>query len=128
MTGCSLTLVPPLGFSTSSRQLRRAGLDYWEGVDVTTVEELEPFLEKTATPFYFFSSKGPKPYTDIVFTSEDLLIFGSETDGLPPSFWERWPDRFYSLPQQPGARCLNLSTAAGIVVYEAWRQQKFQPL
>jgi tRNA (cytidine/uridine-2'-O-)-methyltransferase len=125
VTGNNLTLVRPLGFSTASRHLKRAGLDYWEGVNVNYLDDLEAFLNETSLPFYFFSSKAQKPYTDIPFTADDHLIFGSETFGLPPSFKEKWPDRFYTLPMKEESRCLNLSNAVSIVIYEAWRQRGF---
>lgn len=125
VTGSSLLMVRPLGFSTSSRMLKRAGLDYWEGVDVKIIDDLASYLESLPFPFYFFSSRATKCYTDIDYTMDDHLIFGSETAGLPPLFHERWPEKFYTLPMKEGARCLNLSNAVSIVVYEAWRQRNF---
>ena len=125
VTGCDLILVPPLGFSTSDRWLKRAGLDYWEGVQMDLLEGLEKTLDKADHPFYFFSSKVEKPYTELTFTSDDWLIFGSETSGLPESFFQRGPERFATIPMLPKSRCLNLATSIGIVIYEAWRQQGF---
>lgn len=125
VTGSSLLLVEPLGFSVSDRWLKRAGLDYWEGVDVQKTDNLEAFLEAYKGQFWFFSSKAERRYSDVVYGKDDLLIFGSETKGLPDSFYERWPERCLTLPMVPEARCLNLATTAGIVVYEAWRQQNF---
>lgn len=125
VTGSGLVLVRPLGFSINSRWLKRAGLDYWEGVDVELIDDLESYLESTASDFYFLSSKAKKCYTDIAYKHDDLLIFGSETCGLSPLFAEKWPDRFANIPMISGVRCLNLATSAGIVVYEAWRQLHF---
>jgi len=125
LTGASLVLVRPLGFSTSSRHLKRAGLDYWEGVSVEIIDDLLSYLHLQNAPFYFFSSKATRCYSDIAYTNQDLLIFGSETSGLPPHFFEKWPERFVTLPQIPGKRCLNLSNAVAIALYEAWRQQGF---
>ena len=125
VTGASLILVKPLGFSVSSRHLKRAGLDYWENVEVTLIDDLFTFLSSTNLPFYFFSSHAKKLYTDISYTKEDLLIFGSETAGLPSIFWEKWPERFCTIPMKEGKRCLNLASAASIVLYEAWRQRSF---
>lgn len=124
VTGCDLVLVRP-GFSTSNRWLKRAGLDYWEGVNVSVVDDLDALLEQAQQPFFFFSSKVSKRYTESSYQSHDWLIFGSETEGLPPSCWERWPERFVTLPMLPEARCLNLATSVGIAIYEAWRQQNF---
>lgn len=126
VTGCSLLMVKPLGFSVHDRWLKRAGLDYWEGVDISFTDDLEAYLEQCQNSFYFFSSKAKHRYTEVSYTSEDLLIFGSETTGLPPHYFERWPDRFVTIPMIGGVRCLNLATSVGIGVYEAWRQQDFR--
>ena len=126
VTGTDLIMVTPLGFSTSDRWLKRAGLDYWEGVSVTLIDDLEALLSETKNGFYFFSSKADTLYSEKKYESEDFLIFGSETAGLPDSFHERWPDRFVKIPMKPGVRCLNLATSAGIGLYEAWRQQGFK--
>lgn len=125
VTGSSLTLVRPLGFSTSDRWLKRAGLDYWEGVDVTFIDDLETYLSNTPQNFYFFSSKATKKYTDITYKSDDILIFGSETSGLPTQFYEKWSSQFVTIPMIPEARCLNLATSVGIGLFEAWRQCHF---
>lgn len=123
VTGNELILVAPLGFSANDRWLKRAGLDYWEGVNVSIIDDLEKYLEETSLPFYFFSSKSKNKYTDLQFSKDSILIFGSETSGLPEQFHERWPERFATIPMLPNSRCLNLATSAGIVIYEAWRQQ-----
>jgi len=125
-TGSGLILVRPLGFSISDRQLKRAGLDYWEGVEMTPIDDLVAYLEMLSVPFYFFSSKADKLYTTIDYTPHDHLVFGSETAGLPPQFHEKWKDKFYRLPMKEGRRCLNLSNAVAVVLYEAWRQQNFK--
>ncbi len=122
VTGCGLILVGPLGFKISDRWLKRAGLDYWEGVQVDVIENLEEYLEKYPHPFYFFSSKAKKIYTEVSYSPEAALIFGSETTGLPEEYFARWPDRFVKLPMVAGSRCLNLATSVGIGVYEALRQ------
>lgn len=125
VTGSDLIMVEPLGFSTHDRWLKRAGLDYWEGVKVEFIDDLDSYLEQTTHSFYFFSSKATKLYTEVSYDSNSLLIFGSETSGLPSIYFERWPDRFVKLPMIPDVRCLNLATSVGIGVYEAWRQQGF---
>lgn len=126
VTGSSLVLVGPMGFSVNDRWLKRAGLDYWDGVDVTIIDDLELFLSQTQDHFTFFSSKATKVYTDISYQKTDILIFGSETQGLPASFSTKWPDHFAKIPMISGVRCLNLATSVGIVTYEAWRQQGFK--
>jgi tRNA (cytidine/uridine-2'-O-)-methyltransferase len=123
-TRSSLVLVRPLGFSTNSRHLKRAGLDYWEGVDVKEIDDLPAYL-KAHSSFFFFSSKSTRPYTEARCEPHSLLIFGSETTGLPASYRERWPDRFFTIPMAPEARCLNLANSAAIVLYEALRQIQF---
>ncbi|MEM1282913.1 MAG: tRNA (cytidine(34)-2'-O)-methyltransferase [Chlamydiota bacterium] len=125
VTGTDLVLVEPLGFSINDRWLKRAGLDYWEGVQMDLINDLERYLEAYPHNFYFFSSHATQSYTDIDFTKDDALIFGSETNGLPQELHKRWPEKFVTLPMLPTSRCLNLATSAGIAVYEAWRQQNF---
>ena len=92
------------------------------------VDNLFDYLENLAHPFYFFSTKGEKIYTDVDYTMADHLVFGSETAGLPPIFHERWKDRFYRLPMKKGSRCLNLANTVSVVLYEALRQNNFMHL
>ena len=125
VTGKDLVLVEPLGFSIRDRWLKRAGLDYWEGVNVTVIADLEAYLESLTFNFYFFSSHATKFYTEATYETEDVLIFGSETSGLPETFFKRWPERFVTIPMIPSSRCLNLATSSGIALYEALRQQGF---
>lgn len=127
VTGSDLILVRPLGFSTTDRWLKRAGLDYWEGVNVAFIDNLEAYLQMIACPFYFFSSKAETLYTEVQYTADTCLIFGSETTGLPEIFFKQWPKQFVTIPMQPKARCLNLATSVGIAVYEGWRQHHFKP-
>lgn len=125
VTGCDLIMVRPLGFSTHDRWLKRAGLDYWEGVNVSFIDDLETYLMEYSGSFYFFSSKTTQLYTSVSYQHDTALIFGSETSGLPSLFSEKWPDHFVKLPMIEGVRCLNLATSVGIGIYEAWRQQEF---
>lgn len=125
VTGSDLILVGPLGFSLNDRWLKRAGLDYWEGVNVLVIDDLEEWLKTTESHFYFYSSKAKNSYDQIAYKSDDCLIFGSETNGLPATFQEQWPEQFYRIPMKENARCLNLATSVGIVTYEAYRQIGF---
>ena len=125
VTGASLLLVKPLGFSTSSRQLRRAGLDYWEEVDISTTTDLDFYLQNTTATPYFLSSHAKKSYTEAKFDKDALLIFGSESHGLPKKYHEKYSKNFYTIPMKKNARCLNLASAAAIVLYEALRQHNF---
>ncbi len=125
VTQTDLVLVRPLGFSTSSKMLKRSGLDYWEEVNILEIDDLKTFLEKTKKPFYFFSSKVQRPYSQAKYTKDALLIFGSETTGLPDYLHQKYPENFFTIPMKKNSRCLNLSNAAAIVLYEALRQQNF---
>lgn len=125
VTGANLFLVRPLGFHVTDRWLKRAGLDYWDGVNVNFIDDLPSFLENTSQRFFFYSAHATDVYTDVDYEQGDMLIFGSETAGLPKEIWERWPELFYTIPKREGTRCLNLANAVSIVLYEAWRQQGF---
>jgi tRNA (cytidine/uridine-2'-O-)-methyltransferase len=122
VTGTSLTLVRPLGFRTGSRDLKRAGLDYWDEVDITYIDDLFEHLENLNTPFFFFSRHAEKLYTEVNYSADTTLIFGGESDGLPDTVFERWPDKMLRIPMLPGKRCLNLATSVGIGLYEMHRQ------
>lgn len=125
VTNASLTLVRPLGFSLSEKKFRRAGLDYHTEVNIQVIDDLFEYLKNTDKNFYFLSSKAKASYTDIVYTNNDILIFGSETSGLDPKFFELYHYRFITIPMAPKSRCLNLSNSVSIVLYEALRQNNF---
>ncbi len=125
VSGTELCFVKPTGFATTDRHLKRAGLDYWEGVNVSFCDNFEAYLNDSDRPFYFFSSKGRKCYTEVKFEKDCDLIFGSETSGLPDWIHERYPEKFLRIPMLPEARCLNLATSVGIVLYESLRQEGF---
>ncbi len=123
-TNTILHLVRPLGFSTDDKHLKRAGLDYWRFVDIHYWESLDIFL--TAHPenkLFFFTTKTTASYTQAQFHPGDFLIFGKETKGLPEDVLQLYHDRCYTLPMpNPNIRSLNLAMTAGIVLYEALRQ------
>lgn len=125
VTNTDLILVRPLGFSTSSRMLKRSGLDYWDEVNIKEIDDLDCFLENTSSPFYFFSSKVSKKYNDVSYTKDSILIFGSETKGLPETFRKKWEEKFVTIPMKETSRCLNISNSVSIALYEALRQQNF---
>jgi tRNA (cytidine/uridine-2'-O-)-methyltransferase len=127
-TNARLTLITPLGFSISNRRVKRAGLDYWDEVEIDVANSLESVLLQSQKPFFFFSSKSNVPYTEAPFEPGSQLIFGSETGGLPKQFFDRYPNKFYTIPMAEGARCLNLSNSVAIVLYEAHRQIGFDTL
>ena len=121
-TGGELLLVPPYKFSLSSRHLKRSGLDYYSDVNITEIDDLEKYLSATDSNFYFFSSHATTKYTDVSYNSNDILIFGSETKGLPQHYFTTWPDRFVTIPMKKKCRCLNLSNSVAVSIYEVIRQ------
>jgi len=125
-TNSELHLVKPLGFSIEDKYLKRAGLDYWHLVKVHCHENFAEVLELyKGHNFYFNTTKADKRYTDIQYLSDDLLVFGKETAGLPETLLAANQGNCIRIPMVDDARSLNLSNAAAIVVYEALRQQKF---
>ncbi len=123
-TNTVLHLVHPLGFSTDDKHLKRAGLDYWKFVDIRYWDSLDDFLKaQEENRLYFLTTKTRKSYTEASFQPGDYLIFGKETKGLPEDLLELYSDRCFTLPM-PNAniRSLNLAMTAGIVLYEAMRQ------
>jgi tRNA (cytidine/uridine-2'-O-)-methyltransferase len=128
-TGATLHLVEPLGFSLAERQVKRAGLDYWEHVDLRVWPGWEAFeraLPSLGEP-YFFSTKTRRPFWDAPLGSAEdvVLIFGRETGGLPAAIHARYQERFVTMPMMsPLVRSLNLSTSVGIAVYEVLRQRQ----
>lgn len=121
-TNSILHLVHPLGFDITDRALKRAGLDYWPHVQIKEHADLDAFLRYSQGERFFFSQKGGRIYTDASYTSDCYLIFGKETEGLPEKILEKYKNQTYHIPMWGKTRSLNLSTAAGIVVYEAYRQ------
>ncbi len=126
-TGAVLHLIHPLGFRTDSASVKRAGLDYWEHVEIHEHENWEKFLEKNPDgPFFFFSKFSGKSYFQTEIPEGAFLIFGSETSGLPESLHQTFRDRFFQIPMRTHlVRSLNLSQSAAIVLYEGLRQANF---
>ena len=119
--GAELHLVGPLGFSLSERRLRRAGLDYWESLAPVAYDSLDAFFQKLPADadVLAFSAEGPRTHWEARYGSDSWLVFGGESAGLPPELRARWHDRLHRVPMVEGARSLNLSTAAAVVLYEA---------
>ena len=125
-TGSSLFLVGKLGFHITDRHVKRAGLDYWDSVDINTVSTLAELQEKfPENNFYFLSTKASKKYTEIAYKKGDFLVFGSETKGLPEDIVFNNTDNSLTIPMIDNQRSLNLSNSVSIVVYEALRQISF---
>jgi tRNA (cytidine/uridine-2'-O-)-methyltransferase len=122
-TGSPLHLVHPLGFRTDDRTLKRAGLDYWEHIEVHHHESLEAALAQSGQgPILYSSARADRPYTDAPYADGARLVFGPETRGLPQDLLEANRDRTFRIPIWGRVRSLNLSTAVGIVVYEGYRR------
>jgi tRNA (cytidine/uridine-2'-O-)-methyltransferase len=122
-TGTALHLVRPLGFVLSDRNLRRSAMDYWQKLRLTIHDDGDAFFAAmTGTRLWFFSTKGTRGLWDADFADGDCLIFGSETHGIAEDILRSHSDQTIRIPQAPGERCLNLSTAAGIGLFEALRR------
>jgi tRNA (cytidine/uridine-2'-O-)-methyltransferase len=122
-TGTELHLVRPLGFVLSDQKLKRSAMDYWPRLKLTIHDDTESFLAAAGrTPRWYFSTTGTTSLWSAPFKDKDWLIFGSETHGIDRTLLADQPDRVIRIPQAPGERCLNLSTASGIALYEALRQ------
>ena len=123
-TRSTLHLTKPLGFSLDDRQLRRAGLDYWEEVRLQLWDSFDALqrAQSAQTRYFFLTTKTKRPYYSINFRSEDFLVFGRETKGLPQKLLVANADNCITVPMH-GTRSLNLATAVAIVLFEAVRQQ-----
>lgn len=127
--GATLHLIHPLGFAVDERSVRRAGLDYWELLEVREYPSLDDFLERTrGRPLVLCSSFGGVVYTEIDYGREPMLLFGSETAGLPDWLLQSGVGPIARIPTVAEARCLNLSNAVAVVAYEAARQSGFRGL
>jgi tRNA (cytidine/uridine-2'-O-)-methyltransferase len=124
-TQSTLHLVKPLGFSLDNRQLKRAGLDYWDEVSLRLWDSFDA-LQRAQAPdanYFFLTTKSQLPYYETTFQPDDFLVFGPETKGLPENLLAANKDRCIGIPMH-GTRSLNLATAVAIVLFEAVRQQQ----
>ena len=129
VTGAALHIIRPTGFEISDRTLKRAGLDYWDKLDVTYYDSFEEFMSEHGTsPMYFFSSHAENLYADVDYPGGVFLIFGRESVGLPRELVEENKDRALRIPMLPTLRCLNLSNSVAVAVYEVLRQKCFPGL
>ena len=125
-TGTRLHLIEPLGFRLSEKELKRAGMDYWPQLDVTTYVNYEDFLKKNpgARP-YMATTKGPRVYTETQFEPDCYIMFGKESAGIPEEILLENQERAIRIPMLGDTRSLNLSNSVAIVLYEALRQNDF---
>lgn len=132
-TGGKLHLVEPLGFEITDKALKRAGLDYWDKLDIEKHASLSQFLEKykpEENNMYFVTTKGQTCYSDVDYSKleEVFLLFGKETKGLPEDLLQKYIDKTIRIPMRGTLRSLNLSNSVAIVIYEVLRQKQFEGL
>ncbi len=125
-TGTRLHLIEPLGFSLSEKALKRAGMDYWPQLDVTTYLDFDEFLEKNpGAKIYMATTKSRKVYTEVTYEPDCYIMFGKESAGIPEEILKQHPDTAVRIPMIGETRSLNLSNSVAIVLYEALRQNQF---
>ena len=125
-TGTRLHLIEPLGFSLSEKALKRAGMDYWKDLDVTTYVDWEDFLERNpGAKIYYATTKGRHVYSDAHFEPDCYIMFGKESAGIPEEILKEHPDTAVRIPMLDEIRSLNLSNSVAVVLYEALRQNEF---
>ena len=128
-TGTALHMIRPLGFEVSDKYLKRAGLDYWNLVDISYYDSFLQLKEKyPSARFFFFTTKARHRHSDVAFQDGDFLVFGKETKGLPEELLMQNEETCLRIPMDARARSLNLSNSVAIAVYEALRQTDFQGL
>ncbi|MBQ3012618.1 MAG: tRNA (cytidine(34)-2'-O)-methyltransferase [Clostridia bacterium] len=128
-TGASLHLIRPLGFEIDNAKLKRAGLDYWDKLDITFYDGLDDFYSKHPdAKVYYFSTKAKHKYSDVTYPDDAWIMFGKETKGLPEELLYANPDTCVRIPMRDGLRSLNLSNSVAIAVYEILRQRDFEDM
>ena len=128
-TGTRLHLIEPLGFHLTEKNLRRAGMDYWKDLDVTTYVNWEDFLEKNpGAKIYMATTKAHQTYTDVQYEEDCYIMFGKESAGIPEEILVDHEETCIRIPMQGDIRSLNLSNSVAIILYEALRQHDFQHL
>ncbi len=128
-TGSVLHLVRPLGFSTGDKYLKRAGLDYWHLVEVIYHDSFWEVVEAyPGRAFYLATTRAPRHYIEMRYEPGSFLVFGKETEGLPPDILEAFPESLVRIPLVAPARSLNLANSVAVILFEALRQQGFPGL
>ena len=127
ITGADLHLIRPLGFSTDDRHLRRAGLDYWDKLNITYYDNAEDFYAKNPDArIFYFTTKGRARHVDVRYEGEVYLMFGPESRGLPEDLLLQHPGECVRIPMLPTLRSLNLSNSVAVAAYEVLRQWEFE--
>lgn len=130
-TGSRLHLIEPLGFQINEKQLRRAGMDYWNDLDVTVYVDFEDFLAKNPEcqgKLYMATTKAKHVYTDVAFKEDAYIMFGKESTGIPEEILVEHEENCVRIPMLENIRSLNLSNSVAVVLYEALRQQNFKQM
>ena len=128
-TGTRLHLIEPLGFRLNEKSIKRAGMDYWEHLDVTRYINFEEFLEKNpGAKIYMATTKGQHVYTEVNYEPDCYIMFGKESAGIPEEILVKNPDTCIRIPMLSEIRSLNLSNSVAVVLYEALRQNNFQSM
>lgn len=128
VTGCALHLVRPLGFLVDDKQLKRAGLDYWDKLDISyydSFDQVAKLAGESGASMHLATTHAAHSYADVSYSPGDFLVFGKETAGLGEALLDRYAKGHIRIPMRPALRSLNLSNAVAIVAYEAMRQQHF---
>ena len=124
--GARLHLIEPLGFRIDEKAVKRAGLDYWDKLDVTVYDDMDDFMAKNPNAkMYYATTKGQNKYSDVKFEPGAYIMFGKESAGIPEEILVKHPGEAIRIPMLPDIRSLNLSNSAAIVLYEAMRQYDF---
>lgn len=125
-TNTRLHLIEPLGFRLNEKAIKRAGMDYWDDLDVTTYIDFQDFMEKNpGAKIYMATTKAPNVYTDVNYEPDCYIMFGKESAGIPEEILKANPDTCVRIPMIGETRSLNLSNSVAIVLYEALRQNQF---
>ncbi len=125
-TGTALHLIEPLGFRLDEKSIKRAGMDYWEHLDVTRYVNFEEFKEKhPSAKIWMATTKAKHVYSDVEFGPDDFIMFGKESAGIPEEILVNYEETCIRIPMLPQIRSLNLSNSVAVVLYEALRQQQF---
>ena len=127
-TGARLHLIERMGFHVDDKKLKRAGLDYWQLLDINYYINLKEFYEKNEGEFYYFSTKAQHTHSDVKYGEKVYLFFGREDAGLPEELLKSNPDNCVRIPMQEDCRSLNLSNSAAVGVYEVLRQWNYPKL
>ncbi len=124
--GATLHLIEPLGFRLTEREIKRAGMDYWEQLDVRRYLHFDDFLQKNpGAKIYMVTTKGKKTYAEVSYEPDCYLMFGKESAGIPEEILVRYEESAIRIPMLPSIRSLNLSNSVAVVLYEALRQSQF---